>query len=296
MAIWLSETSSTITNKKKPKRASSDSQSQSQSRDETAPLLPQAHDPTESDYPEEAPMAFRHIWTTNVITTMFALFVVAGHLGTFHSLWAIFLSSPISDESTDPPNSHHLLWSGGMGLQPWDVGIILSFVGLVGILLQISIYPRLLDRFGMVPLWRAALYIFPAVYFLAPFCALVASALLKATRGSTDETVLVLATLTQWVCTLLIVLLFVLGRSGIVPATTLLINECTPHPSARGTIHTAGVVVSNLSRSVFPLVVLAVYGFGVRIGAVALGFWFLAILAVLSCVASRLIRDEREEE
>ena len=85
--------------------------------------------------------------------------------------------------------------------------------------------------------------------------------------------------------------LFILGRTGVTPATTMLINDCTPHPSVRGTIHTTGTVVGNLSRSLFPIASLAIFGQGLRIGIVGLGFWCLMALAVLAYVASLWVTE-----
>jgi hypothetical protein len=87
----------------------------------------------------------------------------------------------------------------------------------------------------------------------------------------------------------LVIVLFITGRTGVTPATTLLINDCTPHPSVRGTIHTAGTVIGNLSRSLFPVAALAIFGHGLQIGVIGLGFWCLAGLAVLAYVASHWV-------
>jgi hypothetical protein len=94
-----------------------------------------------------------------------------------------------------------------------------------------------------------------------------------------------------WLSISFILLLFVIGRTGVTPATTLLINDCTPHPSVRGTIHTAGTVIGNLSRSLFPIIAFAIFGKGLEIGVVGLGFWCLACLGVVACVASQWVEQ-----
>ena len=163
---------------------------------------------------------------------------------------------------------------------PRDVGFAMSLLGAIGVILQLIIYPMLQDRFGTVKIWRTALFIFPIVYLLAPFPSLVASA--PSLDGKTALT---------WLSMSLVLLLFVLGRTGVTPATTLLINDCTPHPTVRGTIHTTATVVGNLSRSIFPVCAFAVFGEGLKIGMVGLGFWCLAGLAVLACIASRWVTE-----
>jgi hypothetical protein len=225
----------------------------------------------------KARLPFRRIWTWNVLCTMLAHFIIAGHIATFTNLWAIFLSTPIEKPENQNPPFH---FSGGLSMQPREVGFAMSTLGAIGVILQLVIYPMLNDRFGTIRIWRSALYVFPVAYALAPFPALVSSANLVSGKM-----------LLVWVSVGFVLLLFVIGRTGVTPATTLLINDCTPHPSVRGTIHTAGTVIGNLSRSVFPVIAFAIFGKGLEIGVVGLGFWCLACLGVLACVASQWVEQ-----
>lgn len=165
-------------------------------------------------------------------------------------------------------------------MQPRDVGFAMSTLGAIGVTLQLVIYPRLNDKFGTVNIWRTALYVFPLAYALAPYPALAGSANIP-----NGKTVVV------WFSVGFVLLLFIIGRTGVTPATTLLINDCTPHPSVRGTIHTAGTVIGNLSRSIFPVIAFAIFGKGLQVGIVGLGFWCLAGLGILACVASRWVTE-----
>ncbi|KAF2132427.1 MFS general substrate transporter [Dothidotthia symphoricarpi CBS 119687] len=230
-------------------------------------------------------LPFTEIWTSNVVRTMFAQFIISGHLGTFATLWAMLLSLPVAAAKLQ-----HLpfQFSGGLGLQPHTVGIAMSAFGFTGIVLQVLVYPSLQERWGTIKVWRAALCLFPVVYFVAPFCAFV-----PGLKKDMSGTVSGAYTIVEWFTLLSVLLLFAAGRTGVVPATSLLINDCTPHSSVRGTIHTTGVICSNLSKSIFPPMALAVMGFGLRIGVVGLGFWFVAVLAVLSILASLRVHEGR---
>jgi hypothetical protein len=244
----------------------------------TSPVkLNQYHDENIIPPKPKAKLPFRRIWTWNVLCTMLAHFIIAGHIATFTNLWAIFLSTPVEKaENQHPP----FRFNGGLAMQPREVGFAMSTLGAIGVTLQLVIYPMLNDRFGTIRIWRSALYVFPIAYALAPFPALVGSA-----DFVSGKTVLV------WISVGFVLLLFVIGRTGVTPATTLLINDCTPHPSVRGTIHTAGTVIGNLSRSVFPVIAFAIFGKGLEIGVVGLGFWCLACLGVLACVASQWVEQ-----
>ncbi|MCJ1306306.1 hypothetical protein MMC08_009126, partial [Hypocenomyce scalaris] len=102
----------------------------------------------------KAKLPFHRIWTFNVLCTMLAHFIIAGHLSTFSNLWAIFLSTPVeAPENQNPP----LHFNGGLGMQPRDVGFAMSILGAIGVVLQMAIYPMFNDRFGTIKIWRGAL-------------------------------------------------------------------------------------------------------------------------------------------
>ena len=241
--------------------------------DATIPLSQPAPTPPK----RKAKLTFRRIWTRNVLCTMLAHFIIAGHLGTFTNLWAIFLSTPVEKANRQHPP---IQFNGGLGMQPREVGFAMSALGVLGVTLQLVVYPMLNDRFGTITIWQGALFVFPIVYTLAPFPSLVAS---ESAKGGKS--------VMAWIAMLFVLFLFVMGRTGVTPATTLLINDCTPHPSVRGTIHTAGTVIGNLSRSLFPIIAFSIFGKGLDIGVVGLGFWCLAGLAILACVASRWVME-----
>lgn len=235
----------------------------------------------ETTTPAAAPkLPFHRMWTPNVIYTMLATFMIVGHLGTFTTLWPIFLSAS-AQTPQGQPSSHQ---SGGLAMNRRQVALCMSSLGLTGVLLQVVIYPTLSDRFGTIRVWRSALWFFPLVYLVAPFCTLAVRELSSPDITSNNRLVL-------WLAVLLILLLFTMGRTGVTPATSLLINDCTPHPSVRGTIHTTGTVFANLGKSVFPLIVLPVFGYGLQNGIVGLGFWCLMALALFTCAISRRVTE-----
>ncbi len=241
---------------------------------------------TESVEPQQK-LPFRHIWTSQVICTLLAHFMIAGHITTFSTLWVIFLSSPVSVPSTsDQPGrhlNHSLTFAGGVGLEPSSIGILMFLTGVFGLLLQLILYPRLKNRFRIIRIWRVALWIFPVAYFFAPFPALVASSFDNGGESTTDASKTAAAV---WASIAGVVILFMGGRTGATAAMPLLINDCVPAPSARATMNVAGTVVGNLSRSLFPVAALAFYGWGLRQGVVAIGFWALVVLAMAAVVAS----------
>lgn len=230
--------------------------------------------PAEGGTPQPKRTSFLGLWTVKVFFTMLTHFMVCGHLVTFTALWVVFLSTPV--DPGDRGGRSFLAFSGGVGLRPPAIGLAMSLTASFSILAQMVFYPLLQDRFSTVRIWRYSLLFFPVAYLIAPFPALIASMMNSARTTS----------LAVWALIAVELIMFSIGRTGVVPATTLLINDCVPAPDARGTINTLGTVVGNLSRTIFPMVALGVFGLGLSIGIVGLGFWFLVIVAALSNVAS----------
>lgn len=256
--------------------------------DESAPPALADHEapqpPTTSNPPSTTKPSFLSIWTRNVFCTMLAHFIISGHLATFSILWSIFLATPTSPS---PPTSPPFKFTGGLAMSPRTIGLVMSSLSALGVVLQLAVYPRLNDRFSTVRIWQTALLVFPVVYFLAPFTSLIASTSTSTPGGGTGSPAV-------WATLILVLTLFVAGRTGVTPATTLLINDCITSPNARATINTIGTTCGNLSRSVFPVVALAVYGLGLRVQVIGLGFWCVSGLAVLAIGASRWVRSPEE--
>ncbi|TWU79149.1 hypothetical protein ED733_008841 [Metarhizium rileyi] len=92
-------------------------------------------------YTQQLP--FRQIFTRNVLLTLFAQFFLSFHLGTFNSLWFVFLSTPVFDPSASKHKLHlPFLFTGGIGMHPQSVGAAMAILGIIGITLQLFLYPR----------------------------------------------------------------------------------------------------------------------------------------------------------
>ena len=158
----------------------------------------------------------------------------------------------------------------------------MAILGTIGITLQLFLYPIINARFGTVRSWRIFLYAFPLVYFLIPFLSLIPST----TPPPSQKTGLpVWATLTG--------LLFIqtIGRTFATPASAILINNCSPHPTVLGTIHGIGQSASSGARTIGPAVGGMLYGFGLEKGCVGVAFWVLSCMAGIVCVASTFVKE-----
>ncbi|KAF4785131.1 major facilitator superfamily transporter [Colletotrichum scovillei] len=220
-------------------------------------------------------LPFRRIFTRNVLMTFSAHFFLAFHVGTFNALWFVFLSTPTS---ASPP---HLpfRFSGGLGMPPQSVGMAMAILGVIGISLQLLVYPRLSAHLGTVKAWRLFLYFFPVTYFLVPYLAVVPTTDAAPPPGPKGGPAI-------WFAIVGVLLFQVLGRTFALPGQTILINNCTPHPSVLGTIHGLGQSVSSAARTIGPVLCGWLYGRGLEGGVVGAVWWGLAGVAVLGVMAS----------
>ncbi len=158
----------------------------------------------------------------------------------------------------------------------------MAILGTIGITLQLFLYPIINARLGTVRSWRIVLYCFPVVYALIPFLSLVPST----TPPPGQKTgFAVWATLTS------LTFIQVVGKTFASPATTILINNCSPHPSVLGTIHGIGQSASSAARTVGPALGGYLYGLGLKHGVVGAVFWGLACVAVMSIIASGWVKE-----
>ena len=276
-------------------------------------------DPPSSNKPRQK-LSLRRILTKNVLLVFLAHGLLNLHVGTFNSTFYTFMSTPrytptspapvLSPSSTstiptnpiqvlnttstpqDPNASLHLpsnyqprlpfIFTGGLALDPTRVGFTSAILGIIGILTQFFLYPRLSARLGTVLSFQVAAWLFPLAYSLTPFLALVRSA--SPAPAPADGW-------RVWAALVGVLLVQVLGRTFAIPATTILVNNASPHPSVLGTVHGIGQSVSSAMKTVGPVAISWMYAEGLSMGFVALAWWCMAGMAVVGAVALCWVRE-----
>ncbi|CAI6332037.1 unnamed protein product [Periconia digitata] len=231
-------------------------------------------------------LPFKRIWTTNVMMTLLSHFIMACHVGTFNSLWFIYLSAPRHDPSN--PKSSNLAprdffhFTGGLGLPPARIGLALAILGAIGITIQLFVYPKLAGRLGPVYSLRLFFLMFPVTYLLTPFLSTVPSSE-KPPAGASGPLI--------WIAITLVLLIQTTGRTFSLPSMTILVNNCCPHPSVLGTVHGLGHSCSSLSRTVGPIFFGWLFGKGLDIGMVGLAWWVLACVAMAGSFVAQFLKE-----
>ncbi|KAF2124035.1 MFS general substrate transporter [Dothidotthia symphoricarpi CBS 119687] len=231
-------------------------------------------------------LPFRHIWTRNLIITLFAHGLLAMHVGGFNALWFIYLSTPRYDPSNPHPpgfKPHGFFhFTGGLALPPPRIGLALAILGVIGISLQLFIYPNLSHRLGTANSYRIFLALFPFTYALAPFLSRVPS-WSSPPDGVSGPFV--------WAAIIVVLFIQVLGRTFALPCTAILINNVSPHPSVLGTVHGIGQSVSSLTRTIGPVLFSWVFGRGLDMGVVGMAWWLMTGVAIVGWVVAQGVRE-----
>lgn len=231
-------------------------------------------------------LPFARLWTRNVIFTLITGAFYDFHLGAFTNIWSLFLSTPRylapGVPSTPQRRDLPMLFTGGMGMPASTVGVATSFLGMMGMILQIFLYPPIQARLGTIRSFRWFLPLFPMAYFVAPYLSIL---------PSTSEAPSPASGPSIWTGIILVLLLQVTARTFTLPASIILLNNCSPHPSVLGTIHGLGQSVSAGFRTVGPVVGGWWYGYGLDIGMVAWGWWLVAGMSVLACATALAMHE-----
>jgi len=225
-------------------------------------------------------LPFRRIFTRNVMITLFSRGVLAMHIGTFGNLWYIFLSTP--RDKTSNASAHGIHFTGGLGLPPNRIGIVLSVIGGIGIFFQLMLYPAMSQKFGTTMCYRVSLLLFPIAYFLAPFLVLLPSSTLPPKPA---------AGFIIWGGILCVLFFHVLARTFAMPSATILVNNCCPHPSVLSSIHGVAQSVSSGMRMLGPIFGGWGFALALQIQVIGFPFWVIMLLSALACVLSLAVKE-----
>jgi MFS family permease len=219
--------------------------------------------------PEKIP--FRKIFTSNVLYTLLAHFLLAFHISSFNALIFILLPTPRSKNT----NAHlPFSFTGGLGLSTEHVGLATAIIGIIGFPLQISSYPLINAKLGTLKCYRVFLPFSPVAYTLLPFLTLLP-----------NKAYLV------WPCLTVVLALQVISRTFTLPGAIILVNNSAPDPSVLGTIHGFAQSVSSAARTLGPVLGGIGLGWGLKNNAVGAVWWCMALVAITNWAVLWILRE-----
>uniref|UniRef100_A0A093VZV7 Putative membrane protein n=1 Tax=Talaromyces marneffei PM1 TaxID=1077442 RepID=A0A093VZV7_TALMA len=223
-------------------------------------------------HPEPLPIAhkrstWKQLLTRNVVLTVLTHSLLAMHTSAFNAMTFVFLPTPRAPEDSRRGFFH---FNGGLGLTTQQVGIATSVIGLIGLPLQLFVYPRVQFRLGTLRSLRSFLPLSPLAYTLMPFLVLIP-------RG---------AQYLIWPSFSFVVALQVLSRTFVLPAAIILVNNSVSDPSVLGTIHGVAQSISSGSRTLGPFLGGLGLSLGLSHNIIGAVWWALAVEALLGWLVS----------
>ena len=155
-----------------------------------------------------------------------------------------------------------------------QAGLATSMIGLVGVPLQLLLYPQIHKRFGTVRSYKIFSTLFPISYALIPFIPLGQS-----NRNHPG--------LLIWSFLLFTLTLHTTGRVISVPATILLLNDSSPRTSLLGAVNGLGQSVSAASRTLGPIIGAYCFAYGSENQLHGAPWWMLALIALTGTLLIR---------
>ncbi|KAI9931044.1 hypothetical protein ASPWEDRAFT_34422 [Aspergillus wentii DTO 134E9] len=204
---------------------------------------------------------FRQIWTRNILLTLLAHFLLAFHTSAFNSMTFTFLPAPRAPEGSRDGLFH---FGGGLGLPSSRVGLATAIIGIIGLPLQIFVYPHIQSRLGTLASFRTFLPFSPLSYALMPFIVIIPR-----------------LPWLVWPSFTIVVALQVISRTFALPAAIILVNNSVTNPSVLGTVHGVAQSISSAARTLGPMIGGWGLGLGLHNNMVGGIWWALAIEAML---------------
>lgn len=166
----------------------------------------------------------------------------------------------------DPEVSLPFKFSGGFGINSRRIGGIFTFFAISSTLCQFLLFPPLARHLGVLTCLRISFLIFPFVFFVTPFIALLPTRFAKEMA--------------------MIVLLMIRGVGGTFafPTSTILITNSAPSLRILGTLNGLATTVSALGRTAGPATGGSLFTYGLKKGYVIIPFWMLSAVAFLACI------------
>ena len=235
----------------------------------SAPLLPKSGTAPEVKF-EAPPPTMKEIFSPQVTINIIAYTFLALHSVAFDQVLPVFLNFP--RQVPDGENTHlPFHFSGGFGLSSNRIGTIFTAYGLACGVIQFFLFPPICSRYGALRCFKAGTLLFPVVYLLLPYTALIENVRLQFAA--------------------LMGLFLIKGFAGIVafPCITILLTNSAPSVRILGTLNGFATTFSGIGRALGPSLTGATFTWGVKRGYVIPAWWFLAAVAALQAVPAWMI-------
>lgn len=252
----------------------------------------------------------KRMFTRNLLLVLLVSVIQDTHISVAAMAMPNFLSDPVASAKEQSSWVLPFIFGGGCGFGPrYVAGWVIIFgqstpvppghpaqpveqpekraandknIGVVGVPLQILIYPRVAQKVRALQLWRYAVWGFPLLWMLHPMVGAVPST--TAPPEGKDG---------PWVWMLIIL---IQSSTAVVvtfaaPTLLLLVNSSSPHPSALGRTHSINFFGSMAVRAAGSVMGGNLYAYGSTHNMSGLVFWLCAALSLVEICWTPWIKE-----
>ncbi|TQS37543.1 hypothetical protein Golomagni_01977 [Golovinomyces magnicellulatus] len=232
---------------------------------ETSPLLTPICVPPENPTPSSSKR--RGPYLSEVFTLQSTLMLISYtflsmHSVTFDQLIPIFMHSP----PEEPPKSLGIFpirFSGGFGLDSSRIGVLFTINGVFICIMQFLVFPPVARHFGVLNCYKLCSFIFPIVYFLTPYIAIV--------QSSSYQQFLMLITMT----------LKSIANIVSFPSAIILLTNSARSLKILGTLNGFAVSISSVGRAIGPAICGPAFTWGLENKYMIVSWWILSLMAIV---------------
>lgn len=226
-----------------------------------------------ADGTSRPPSVSAKTFTRRVILLTVALGIFTYHSMTYDHLLPIFFQ----DERVPPDGTRMMTddmspgsLAGGLGLSTKDVGVIMTFQGLIALVVQGVIFPLMASYLGIWRTFIAVTIAHPIAYFIVPWLVFLPGNLLYPGIYAC----LTIRNLTSIVA---------------YPILLILIKEASPAPNCLGKINGLAASTGAACRTMAAPIAGFLYGVGIQIDFTALAWWASSVVALVGVVQAFFI-------
>ncbi|KAI9163202.1 MFS general substrate transporter [Paramyrothecium foliicola] len=229
----------------------------------------------------------RRIFTKNMLLVLLATALYEIHLNSVSIAMANMLVDPVSSKEQELSRILPFRFGGGAGFRPKSLAWYSTVFGIVGIPMQVLVYPWLNQRLGCLKLWRLFYLGFPLLYFAYPYVTIIPST----TPPPAEKTGVAV-----WVYLVLIQTWTALTTSVVTPSQLLLTNFSSPHPSALGRTHSITFFMSMTVRAASSAMAGNLYAYGSTHNITGIIFWVSSAVSVAAIGLTRFVKEGNGHE
>ncbi|KAF7597114.1 hypothetical protein BBP40_010588 [Aspergillus hancockii] len=234
-----------------------------QDDDETTALLGE-NPPKQKNQPVKRP-SWTEVFSPQSQLVLIAYALMSLHTMAFDSLLPVFLHTPTQQLHDNPDVHLPFKFIGGFGVDSQTIGVYYTLIGIIGMVVQFTVFPAAAKRYGVLNCLKLMVLIFPIIYLVTPFTALVPESLRHVT--------------------VFFLMLSKLSASIFgFPCTTILLTNSASSLTVLGTLNGVATSVSAVGRAAGPAICGAAFSFGVKKGYILLPWWMLAVFGTLSAI------------